>query len=62
MFPLSYSGEKCCDGPNAFIFDRIVFKLVGNEDRQKSRTSLILGQIGLFALELLALERRIFSP
>ena len=27
--------EKCCDDPNAFIFDRIFFKLGGNEDRHK---------------------------
>ena len=46
---------------SAFSIDRIFFKLVGNEDRYKI-LSLISDQIGLFALELLAVERRTFPP
>ena len=57
--PIDLQWEKCCDGPNAFIFDRI-FKLSGNEDRHKVLDKFDFGQIELFALELLVLERRIF--
>ena len=46
--PKALTMEECCDGPNTVIFDQIFFKLSGNEDSIKSRTSSILGQIGLF--------------
>ena len=36
-------------------------KLAGNSERFKYRTSSISYQIGLFDVELLALERHIFS-
>ena len=33
--PIDLQWGKCCDGHNAFIFDRIFLKLAGNEDRHK---------------------------
>ena len=33
--PIDLQWIKCCDGPKAFNFDRIFFKLAGNEDRHK---------------------------
>ena len=63
---------KCCLHASSFIFDRIIIKIAGNQDRHKSsdefdfgpdqttnlkaRTSLISGRIRLLTLELLALE------
>ena len=43
---------KYCLHASYFIFDRIIIKVAGNQDR----TSLISGQIRLLTLELLALE------
>ena len=51
---------KCCLRASSFIFDRIIIKVVGNQDRIKARTSLISGQVRLLTLELLALEWRKF--
>ena len=51
---------KCCFHASSFIFDRINIKVAGNQDRHKTRTTLISGQIRLLTLELLALERRKF--
>ena len=47
---------KCCLHASLFIFDRIIIKVAGNQDRHKSSTSLISGRIRLLTLELLALE------
>ena len=33
--PIDLQWEKCCDGPNPFIFDWIFFNIAGNEDRHK---------------------------
>ena len=49
---------KWCLHASSFIFDRIIIKVAGNQDRHniKIRTSLISGQIRLLTLDLLALE------
>ena len=56
--------KKCHGHDSTFSFD-----LIGSSSNLqitrtdiKSRTSSLSSQIGLFALELLALERRNFSP
>ena len=51
---------KCCLHASSFIFDRIITKDAGNQDRHKAQTSLNLGRIRLPTLELLALEWRKF--
>ena len=51
---------KWCLHASSFIFDWIIFKVAGNQDRHKARTSLISGRIRLFTLELVALEWRNF--
>ena len=47
---------KWCLHASSFIFDRIIIKVVGNQDRHKSSLELILGRIRPLILELLALE------
>ena len=47
---------KCCLHASSFIFDRIIIKVAGNQDRRKSSQELISGRIRLLALELFALE------
>ena len=47
---------KCCLHAGLFIFDRILIKVAGNQDRHKVGTSLILGWIRLLTFVLLALE------
>ena len=54
--------KRCCGHDRAFSFDLIFFRLEDSEDRRKISESSILGQIGLFALELLVLERQNFFP
>ena len=51
---------KCCLHASSFIFDRIIFKVTGNQEGIKARMSLISGRIRLLTLELLALEWRKF--
>ena len=46
--------------PSLFIFDRIIIKVTGNQDRHKSSERLISGRIRLLTFELLALEWRKF--
>ena len=46
---------KCCLDDRDFIFYQIFIRLAGNEHSHKILTSSILGQIGLFTWELLAL-------
>ena len=65
-------GKRCVHA-SSFIFDRIIVKIAGNQDRHKSLVeidfgpnqtthfgSLSLGRIRPLNLELLALERRKF--
>ena len=48
---------KCCLYARSFIFDRIIIKVAGNQDRHKSWCiSLISGRIRILTLELLARE------
>ena len=54
-FPITYKRVS-----PAFIFDRIIIKVAGNQDRHKAWMSLILGRIRLLTLALLALEWRKF--
>ena len=51
---------KCCLRASLFIFDQIIIKVAGNQDRHKSLYEFDLGRIRLLALELLALEWRKF--
>ena len=51
---------KCCLHAGSFIFDRIIIKVAGNQDRHKSSDEFDFGRIRLFTLELLALEWRKF--
>ena len=51
---------KWCLHASLFIFDRIIIKVAGNEDRHKSLVE-IFGQIRPLILELLALEWRKFD-
>ena len=44
---------KCCLHASSFIFDRIIIKVAGNQDRQKSSDEF---DFRLLTLELLALE------
>ena len=50
--------EKCCLHASSFIFDRIIIKFAGNQDRHKSSVELVLGRIRPLIMELLALEWR----
>ena len=47
---------KWCLHASSFIFDWIIIKVVGNQDRHKSSVKFDLGQIRPLILELLALE------
>ena len=47
---------KCCLQAGSFIFDQIIIKVAGNQDRIKAHKSLISGRIRLLTLELLALS------
>ena len=51
---------KCFLHAGSFIFDRIIIKVAGNQERHKSSYELILGRIILLTYELLALEWRKF--
>ena len=51
---------KCCLHASSFIFDQIIIKVAGNQDRHKSLDEFVSGQIRLLTLELLALEWRKF--
>ena len=51
---------KCCLHAGSFIFDRIIIKVAGNQDRHKSSYEFDFGRIRLLTLELLALEWRKF--
>ena len=53
--------EKWCLHASLFIFDWIIIKVAGNQDRHKAWSSLILGRIRRLILELLALEWRKFQ-
>ena len=48
--------EKCCLHASSFIFDRIIIKVAGNQDRHKSSVEFNLGRIRPLILELFALE------
>ena len=50
---------KCCLHAGSFIFDRIIIKVAGNQDRHKSSDEFDV-RIRLLTLELLALEWRKF--
>ena len=49
---------KWCLHASLFIFDRIIIKVAGNQDRHKSSVEFDFGRIRPFILELLALEWR----
>ena len=48
-------GKQCLHA-SSFIFDRIIIKVAGNQNRKKAWSSKILGWIRPLILELLALE------
>ena len=48
--------REWCLHASSFIFDRIIIKVAGNQDRHKSSVEFILGRIRPLILELLALE------
>ena len=47
---------KWCLHASLFIFDRIIIKVAGNQDRLKRSVSSILGRIRPLILEFLAIE------
>ena len=51
---------KCCLHASSFIFDRIIIKVAGNQDRHKRSDEFDFGRIRLLTLVLLALEWRKF--
>ena len=51
---------KCCLHASSIIFDRIIIKVAGNQDRHKNWDEFDFGRIRLLTLELLALEWRKF--
>ena len=52
-------GKYCLHASS--IFDRIIIKVAGNQDRHKSSDEFDFGRIRLLPLEFLALERRKFT-
>ena len=47
---------KCCLHASSFIFDQIIIKVAGNQDRHKSSDEYDFGPERLLTLELLALD------
>ena len=47
---------KWCLHASSFIFDQIIIKVAGNQDRHKSLDEFDLGWIRLLTLELMAIE------
>ena len=59
-FPHRLIMGKWCLHASSFIFDRIIIKVAGNQDRYNSLVEFDLGRIRPLILELLALEWRTF--
>ena len=47
---------KCCLHASLFIFNQIIIKVAGIQDRHKSSVEFVLGRIRPLILELLALK------